>query len=339
MNLWEREARLFKYGSGTGSNFLRPARRGAKNLSGGGKSSGLMSFLKIGDRAAGAIKSGGTTRRAAKMVVVDIDHPDVEEFINWKVLEEQKVAALVTGSKICRKHLSAIMDACQKGESDNRFNPSDNPALKSAMKEAHKALVPDNYIQRVVQFAKQGFTELEFPEYDTDWDSEAYLTVSGQNSNNSVRVTNEFLEAVEHNKPWHLLRRKDNKVSDTIPARDLWDQVAYAAWGLRRSGTAVRHHHHRVAHLSRVRPHPRQQSLLGIHVPRRHGVQPRLDQPAQVQDGERHVNIKAFEYATRLWTIVLEISVAMAQFPSKEIAQLSYEFRTLGLGYANIGGF
>src|SRR6202050_2344191 len=111
MDLWEREARLFKYGSGTGSNFS-DLRGGGEKLSGGGKSSGLMSFLKIGDRAAGAIKSGGTTRRAAKMVVLDIDHPDIEQFVNWKVIEEQKVAALVAGSKLLHRSLNAIMKAC-----------------------------------------------------------------------------------------------------------------------------------------------------------------------------------------------------------------------------------
>src|SRR5690606_39928087 len=128
MDLWVREARLFKYGSGTGSNFS--ALRGeGESLSGGGKSSGLMSFLKIGDRAAGAIKSGGTTRRAAKMVTVDLDHPDIEAYINWKVVEEQKVAALVTGSKICHRHLNAIMRACHEfraaegSEQTDAFDP------------------------------------------------------------------------------------------------------------------------------------------------------------------------------------------------------------------------
>src|SRR5690606_14919609 len=131
MDLWVREARLFKYGSGTGSNFSQLRGEGEK-LSGGGRSSGLMSFLKIGDRAAGAIKSGGTTRRAAKMVIVDIDHPDVEDFIDWKVREEQKVAALVTGSKIVRNHLTEIMKACVNCEADNGdcFDPDMNPALK-----------------------------------------------------------------------------------------------------------------------------------------------------------------------------------------------------------------
>ena len=198
MDLWVREARLFKYGSGTGSNFSR-LRGENEPLSGGGKSSGLMSFLKIGDRAAGAIKSGGTTRRAAKMVVVDIDHPDIENYINWKVIEEQKVAALVTGSKILSERLNAILKACVNCEADGDgcFDPKCNPALKREVKAARKAKVPDNAIRRVIQFARQGYTSIHFPIYDTDWDSEAYRTVSGQNSNNSVRVTDEFLRAVE----------------------------------------------------------------------------------------------------------------------------------------------
>src|ERR1700752_658524 len=189
MDLWVREARLFKYGSGTGSNFSR-LRAENEKLAGGGKSSGLMSFLRIGDRAAGAIKSGGTTRRAAKMVVVDVDHPDIEAYIDWKVKEEQKVAALVTGSKICQRRLKAIMKACVNCEAEGEacFEPAKNPALKRAIKEARRDLVPDNYARRVIQFARQGYKEIDFATYDTDWDSEAYLTVSGQNSNNSVRV-------------------------------------------------------------------------------------------------------------------------------------------------------
>src|SRR5690554_6043988 len=177
MDLWVREARLFKYGSGTGTNFSK-LRAANEKLSGGGRSSGLMSFLKIGDRAAGAIKSGGTTRRAAKMVVVDVDHPDIEEFINWKVREEQKVAALVTGSKICQKRLKAIMKACVncEAEGDACFDPAKNPALKRAIKEARRDQVPASYIARVIQFARQGFKDIEFETYDTDWDSEAYLT-------------------------------------------------------------------------------------------------------------------------------------------------------------------
>src|SRR5215469_16631413 len=232
MDLWTREARLFKYGSGTGSNFSS-LRSENEKLSGGGKSSGLMSFLKIGDRAAGAIKSGGTTRRAAKMVVVDIDHPDIEHFIDWKVIEEQKVANLVTGSKINQKHLRAILKACVncEGSGDDCFDPDKNPVLRREIKAARRNHVPDNFIKRVIQFAKQGYTDIEFPVYDTDWDSDAYLTVSGQNSNNSVRVTDEFLKAVEADGDWDLFwRTKPGKIAKTIKARALWEKIGYAAW-------------------------------------------------------------------------------------------------------------
>ena len=232
MDLWVREARLFKYGSGTGTNFSRLRGEG-EQLSGGGKSSGLMCFLKIGDRAAGAIKSGGTTRRAAKMVIVDTDHPDIEQFIDWKVKEEQKVAALVTGSKINQKHLKAVLKACVncEGSGDDCFQPEKNPALKREIKLARRSHVPDNLIQRVIQFAKQGYTDIDFPIYDTDWDCEAYLTVSGQNSNNSVRVTDEFLKAVEADGDWDLTwRTKPARSPRPLKARDLWEKIGHAAW-------------------------------------------------------------------------------------------------------------
>src|SRR5882724_11333846 len=148
MDLWVREARLFKYGSGTGSNFSK-LRGDGERLSGGGRSSGLMSFLKIGDRAAGAIKSGGTTRRAAKMVIVDANHPDIEAYIDWKVIEEQKVAALVAGSKLAARHLNLVMAACREGT-----DPAQNPALKREIRAARRAMIPENYIQRVIQFAR-----------------------------------------------------------------------------------------------------------------------------------------------------------------------------------------
>ena len=283
MDLWVREARLFKYGSGTGSNFSMLRGEGEK-LAGGGRSSGLMSFLKIGDRAAGAIKSGGTTRRAAKMVVVDVDHPDIETYIDWKVKEEQKVAALVTGSKIVQKHMKAVMKACVncEGDGDACFDPEKNPALKREVKLARKALVPDNYIKRVIQFARQGYTDIQFDVYDTDWDSEAYLTVSGQNSNNSVSLTDDFLRAVETDGDWNLIGRTTGKVTKTLKARDLWEKIGYAAWASRRSRPALQHHHERLAHLQGLGPHPRVESVLGVHVPRRHRLQPGLGQPAAV---------------------------------------------------------
>ena len=340
MDLWVREARLFKYGSGTGSNFSR-LRGSGESLSGGGKSSGLMSFLKIGDRAAGAIKSGGTTRRAAKMVTVDIDHPDIEEYIDWKVVEEQKVAALVAGSKLAQKHMSEVMKACVEAadlDEEARYNPKQNKALKKAILAARGAMIPENYVQRVIQFAQQGFTEIAFKTYDTDWDSEAYLTVAGQNSNNSVRVTNDFLNAVLEDGDWELIRRTDGKVAEKISASDLWEKIAHAAWACADPGlqydTTINEWHTCPAGGRINASNPCSEYMF-------------LDDTAcnlaslnlmQFRHEDGSFDIEAFEHAVRLWTITLETSVLMAQFPSREIAQGSYDYRTLGLGFANIGG-
>ena len=366
MDLWVREARIFKYGSGTGTNFSALRAEG-EPLSGGGKSSGLMSFLKIGDRAAGAIKSGGTTRRAAKMVILDADHPDIEEFVNWKVREEQKVAALVTGSKICNHYLNAIIRACHHPESANgqeaascteadRFDPRKNEALRRAIAEARRAQVPVNYIERAIQLARQGATAIQFAEYDTDWNSEAYATVSGQNSNNSVRLTNAFMEAVLADGPWQLYwrteleeARRENRPARpcrTIRARDLWDQIAAAAWACADPGlqfdTTINEWHtcpndgriqasnpcSEYMFLDDTACNLASLNLMMFHRSRR---------PEANLSGEEFFDIEAFRHACRLWTIVLEISVYMAQFPSKAIARRSYEYRTLGLGYANLG--
>ena len=231
MDLWVREARLFKYGSGTGTNFSS-LRGDGENLSGGGASSGLMGFLKIGDRAAGAIKSGGTTRRAAKMVICDADHPDIEEFINWKVKEEQKVASIVAGSKMHEQRLNEIFSAIRKwdGSNEDAVDPSKNSSLKLAIRDAKKVAIPETYVKRVLDYAKQGYASIEFPTYDTDWDSEAYASVSGQNSNNSIRVTDAFLKAVKEDSDWELIRRTDGSVAKTIKARKLWSDVGHAAW-------------------------------------------------------------------------------------------------------------
>ena len=337
MDLWVREARLFKYGSGTGTNFS--ALRGAcEPLSGGGKSSGLMSFLKVGDRAAGAIKSGGTTRRAAKMVTVDLDHPDIEAFINWKVVEEQKVAALVAGSKLCQTHLNGVLQACATGTDDHRFEPKSNPALKKALKAARRAHVPEAALQRTLQYARQGFSSIDFPTYDLDWDSEAYLTVSGQNSNNSVRVPNRFLEALAADGDWELIQRTDGKVAKTVKASDLWQQIGEAAWACADPGvqydTTINDWHTCPAGGRINGSNPCSEYMF-------------LDDTAcnlaslnlmTFQDEAGDFASEDFAHACRLLTVTLEISVLMAQFPSKEIARLSYDYRTLGLGYANIGG-
>jgi ribonucleoside-diphosphate reductase alpha chain len=338
MDLWVREARLFKYGSGTGTNFSSLRGEGEK-LSGGGKSSGLMGFLKIGDRAAGAIKSGGTTRRAAKMVICDMDHPDIEAFINWKVIEEQKVASLVAGSKMHEARLNDIFAAIRgwDGAEADAVDPVKNAALKSAIRAAKKNAIPETYVKRVLDYARQGYASIEFPTYDTDWDSEAYASVSGQNSNNSVRVTDAFLQAVRDDADWALIRRTDGKISKTIKARDLWAQVGHAAWACADPGIQF-HDTVNAWHTCPVDGPIRGSNPCSEYM--------FLDDTACnlasmnlltfLKGGE--FDAQAYVHATRLWTVTLEISVLMAQFPSREIAQLSYDFRTLGLGYANIGG-
>jgi ribonucleoside-diphosphate reductase alpha chain len=338
MDLWIREARLFKYGSGTGSNFSN-VRGSGEPLSGGGRSSGLMSFLRIGDRSAGAIKSGGTTRRAAKMVIVDIDHPDILDFIRWKVIEEQKVAALVTGSKNNRLHLNMVMEACQVTDlsDEDRLNPKKNAMLRTAIRSARTAMVPENYIQRVIQLAKLGKTQLDIPIYDTDWDSEAYFTVSGQNSNNSVRLTNEFIEAVEQDKDWHLRRRSDGKIDKTIKARDLWEEIGYAAWACADPGvqfdTTV-NEWHTCPESGRINGSNPCSEYMFLDDTACNLAS--LNLATFYKNGR--FDVEAYQHAITLWTVILEISVLMAQFPSKEIARGSYDFRTLGLGYANLGG-
>jgi ribonucleoside-diphosphate reductase alpha chain len=357
MDLWVREARLFKYGSGTGTNFS-DLRGENESLSGGGKSSGLMSWLRIGDRAAGAIKSGGTTRRAAKMVTLDLDHPDIEAYINWKVREEEKVAAIVAGSKACNKHLKKIMQLCHKPvEIEGRLyngvvsrDPKKNKDLAQAIRDAKKEQVPMNYVERVMQLAAQGYTDIEFETYDTDWNSEAYATVSGQNSNNSVRVPNAFMEAVQQDGDWHLYGRiekrkaekegRDPKPMKTLKASELWDDIAFAAWSCADPGTqyhdTINEWHTCPADGPIKASNPCSEYMF-------------LDNTAcnlaslnLIKFYDEKTNqflVESFRFATRLWTVVLEISVLMAQFPSKEIAELSYVFRTLGLGYANIGTF
>jgi len=344
MDLWVREARLFKYGSGTGSNFSRLRGEGER-LSGGGRSSGLMSFLKIGDRAAGAIKSGGTTRRAAKMVVVDADHPDIETYIDWKVKEEQKVAALVTGSKINQKHLKAVLKACVncEGSGDDCFDPEKNPALRREIKLARRAMVPDNFIKRVIQFAKQGYKDIDFPVYDTDWDSEAYLTVSGQNSNNSVSLKDDFLRAVETDGDWNLIGRTNKKITKTLKARELWEKIGYAAWASADPGlhfnTTMNDWHTCKASGEIRASNPCSEYMFLDDTACNLASANLLTFYTPANGSTRgHFDVDAYEHLCRLWTIVLEISVMMAQFPSKAIAELSYEFRTLGLGFANIGG-
>jgi ribonucleoside-diphosphate reductase alpha chain len=340
MDLWVREARLFKYGSGTGTNFSK-LRGENEPLSGGGRSSGLMSFLRIGDRAAGAIKSGGTTRRAAKMVCLDLDHPDVEEFINWKVVEEQKVAAMVTGSKACAQRLNAVLQACRlpngNGAAQLELDPEKNQTLSLAIKAARHAGVPETYIQRMFAYAREGFTHFDFHEYDTNWDGKAYQTVSGQNSNNSVRIPNAFFEALEKDGDWPLRRRTDGKVTKTIKARALWDQIAWAAWqcadpGLQYDSTI--NEWHTCPEDGRINASNPCSEYMFLDDTACNLASLNL---AEFYAPDGRFLLEEYRHAIRLWTIVLEISVLMASFPSRAIAEKSFVFRTLGLGYANLG--
>ncbi|MEM7203194.1 MAG: vitamin B12-dependent ribonucleotide reductase [Planctomycetota bacterium] len=338
MDLWTREARLFKYGSGTGSNFSR-LRAENEPLSGGGRSSGLMSFLKIGDRAAGAIKSGGTTRRAAKMVCLDLDHPDVLKFIDWKVTEEQKVAALVAGSRITKRFVQAVLDACHAIDADGPAitDARQNPHLAKALEEARAVHVPEAFLQRALQMAAQGYVELDFADYDVSWDNEAYTTVAGQNSNNSVRVPNDFFTALEQGTPWAFRWRTSGEVASEIDSAELWQKIAYSAWASADPGVqydTTINEWHTCPNDGRINAsNPCSEYMF-------------LDDTAcnlasinlvKFLRDDGSFDIDGFRHACRLWTVVLEISVLMASYPSREIAQRSYDYRTLGLGYANLG--
>ncbi len=332
LDLAVREARVFKYGSGTGTNFSALRGKG-EPLSGGGTSSGLMSFLKIFDTGAGAIKSGGTTRRAAKMVCLDMDHPEIEAFIMLKYREEQKVVDLVTGSRIAKRMLTRIADAVRNGGADWKTNAE----LRRAIKDAKQLGVPMNYILRVIQLGTQGITTVDFTEFDTHYESEAYQTVTGQNANNSVRVPNAFLEAVEQDGNWDLIRRVDGKVAETVRARELWEKICLAAWHSADPGlqydTTINEWHTCPADGRINASNPCSEymflddtacNLASINI-------------AKFLREDGSFDTEGFQHVVRLMTIVLEISVLMAQFPSKEMAELSYRFRTIGLGYANIG--
>jgi len=334
-DLLTKEARLFKYGSGTGTNFSKLRSKG-ELLAGGGSSSGLMSFLKVLDTGAGAIQSGGTTRRAAKMVILDVDHPEIETFIDWKVKEEEKVADLITGSHICFHHLKDIMQLAQSGGLD----PDKNKELKAAITRAKEDYIPLNYIKRVLMLIENGIKveDFDYSTFDSDFRSEAYQSVSGQNSNNSVRVTNAFIKAVENDDSWELINRTDGKVRKSIKARDLWKKIGYAAWssadpGLQYHDT-VNDWHTCLADGEIIGSNPCSEYMF-------------LDETAcnlyqinllRFYDPEKaQFKTKEFAHCVRIATIILEISVLMSQLPSKTMAIGTFKYRTLGLGYANVG--
>ncbi len=335
-DLWEREARLFKYGSGSGSNFS--ALRGeGEPLSGGGQSSGLLSFLKVGDAAAGAIKSGGVTRRAAKMVIVDIDHPDIEAFIDWKAIEERKVAMLATGSLVVKRHIDAIFAASEDLEAEE-IDPRKNEPLKRIVKAAKRDGVPEAVMARALNLARAGATEMQSELYDTNWDGEGYRSVAGQNANNSIRVSEAFFQALGNDAPWALTRRTDGSVAREVSATALWSKIGEAAWASADPGIqfhdTINDWHTCAADGTINGSNPCSEYMF-------------LDDTAcnlasinllkfLKEDGE--FETERFVHACRLLTVVLEISVGMAAYPSKAIAKRSYDYRTLGLGFANLGG-
>ena len=338
MDLVTREARLFKYGSGTGSNFSR-IRAAHEKLSGGGVSSGLLSFLKIGDRSASAIKSGGTTRRAAKMVTLDVDHPDVEKYIDWKAQEEHKVASMAAGSRIIRKHFDAVRKSVAgfRGPDTDAFSAEKNRELASALRAALSDEVPPAYLYQLLRALEQG--GVPDPDvFSTAWDGEAYNTVSGQSSNNSLRVSDDFMKAVEAGGNWELRERVSGETVKTIKARELWSRMARAAWQCADPG--LQYHTtindwHTCPEGGEIRAsNPCSEymflddtacNLASINLGRLY------------DRNTKRFDIDGYLHAIGIWTTILEISVVMAQFPSPRIAELSHEYRTLGLGYANLG--
>ena len=348
MDLVTREARLFKYGSGTGSNFSK-IRGMRESLSGGGVSSGLLSFLKIADRSAAAIKSGGTTRRAAKMVILDADHPDIETYTNWKAEEEYKVACLAAGSGLIRARASALAKAASSGPPGvDRFSLERNPELRREAKAALRAGIPAPFVHQLLSMFRQGDYSAvgtaegsrgaRLPLYDTEWEGEAYNSVSGQSSNNSVRLDNAFMSAVQEDGDWELRARTTGKVVKRIKARSLWDGIARAAWkcadpGLQFHGTV--NEWHTCPADGEIRASNPCSEYMFLDDTACNLAS--LNLLAFYDEGKGRFDDASFRHAVRLWTTVLEISVAMAQFPSKEIARKSYDYRTLGLGYANLG--
>jgi ribonucleoside-diphosphate reductase alpha chain len=339
MDLAIREARLFKYGSGTGSNFSK-LRAAEEKLSGGGISSGLLSFLKIGDRSASAIKSGGATRRAAKMVALNMDHPDVEKYIDWKADEEHKVASMVTGSAVVKKNLDALKKALAdwRGPDADRFNAEKNHSLASALGDALGEQIPPSYLYQLLRRLEQGDDDVDPRLFTTAWDDEAYNTVSGQSSNNSLRVDDGFMRAVEEDGDWELSARVGGATLKTLKARDLWSRIARSAWQCADPGlqyhTTINDWHTCPAGGEIRSSNPCSEymflddtacNLASINL------------TAFYDAKTKRFDVERYLHGIRLWTTILEISVTMAQFPAPKIALLSYEYRTLGLGYANLG--
>ena len=336
MDLLMREARIYKHGSGAGSNYSN-IRGAGEPLSGGGVSSGLLSFLKAGDASAGAIKSGGTSRRAARMVSLDGDHPDIESFVHWKVAEEQKVAMLVAGSKLLTSTWDSMVKAYAPSEIPGiQDDPLLNPDLIKIMKRAKKDGVPMPFLDQCIKRLVQGDFRSIIPTYDLGWEGEAYGTVTSQNANNTVRFSDAFMEAVLADQDWNLLRRTDGKVHKTLKARDLWDQVVDAAWSCADPGMqfddTINNWHTGLAS-GRIKSSNPCSEFLYINDSSCNLASTNLMQFQTTPN----FDVEAYTHANRLITIMLEITVAMSQYPTETLARNSHDHRPLGLGYANLG--
>ena len=339
MELWHKEARLFKFGSGTGSNFS--SIRGVNEpLSCGGKSSGLLSFLAIGDAAAGAIKSGGTTRRAAKMVCLDADHPDIEAFVRWKRTEEEKVAALVAGSHVTRRFVAAMgrdVEDARAALGDDAADPYRNDALRRTMRDAVRAGLPESLLFRTLLALRNRTPQPELEEFTSKFDGNAYLSVGGQNANNSVRLNAKFMEALDKDGLWQLTRRTDGGVARTIRARDLWNEIAYNAWACADPGlqfdTTI-NDWHTCPQSGPIRASNPCSEFMFLDDSACNLASLNLVRFMR-EDGS--FDAERYEAAVILYTVALDITVTMAQYPSARIAQQSFDFRPLGLGFANLG--
>ncbi|USO00669.1 MAG: adenosylcobalamin-dependent ribonucleoside-diphosphate reductase [Alphaproteobacteria bacterium] len=341
IDLLSRETRVFKYGSGSGTNFSS-LRAKDESLSSGGISSGLLSFLIVFDANAGAIKSGGTTRRSAKMVIIDIDHPDILEYIKWKTREEDKVVFLSTGSKIINRAVTKIKAACLSWEGDDsdRFNPDINMKLAQALFEAEEDSVPYGYLNRIIKLLEQGVEDIECQVLTTDFEAEAYSSVSGQNSNNSVRVGNDFMEKVLHGGNVELIYRNTGEIAKTIPAAELWHEISKSAWlcadpGIQYDTTI--NDWNTCKNSGRINASNPCSEYMFLDDTACNLASINLLKFYRHNAGDWEFNEEEFSHAVQIWTTILEISITMAQFPSKLIAQRSFDFRTLGLGYANLG--
>ena len=328
LDLWQREARLIRQARGSGTN-VSDLQAADETPSQGG----LMDALRLGDRVAGTVRLHGQNRRSTRIAICDIDHPEVEDFIDWKLEEENKLSSLIAGAHLHQQHLNAIFAAVAQGGS----NPARDATLMQALREARRAMIPESFLHRVLHYAQQGFTSIRFPSFDTDWDGAGYASVSGQNGDTALRISDAFLQAVRDDRPWALLRRSDGGVDRSIPARALWDRIGHAAWASAEPSVQFDdtiNAWHTCPQDGNVRGSSADGAFLflddtacSIAV---------LNLPAFLRDGA--FDGEGFAHAVDLWTLTADITVAMAQFPTAGIAQRSVDFRPLGLAHAGIGG-